>query len=246
MTGDRTYEVKLLGVRDECASGDVRTFILEKPEDFHFAPGQFVWFSTEGRVSLPMAIASGVHDAHLEFTIRRSPGTARLFDRTLGELISISSPMGTAFPLEAVAGPNQTSPVLLVAGGTGVTPIRSTLRSLAPGTSVRAVVGARSAKDALYLAEFDGNSSVTITVEDETDWTGAVGRVTDHLDAPRLDAVAFVCGPDAMMRAVRDLLIDAGLASSKVYLSVQALDQDGNVVGPVLANDDPVLIETLR
>ncbi|MEO1173594.1 MAG: SIP domain-containing protein, partial [Myxococcota bacterium] len=210
--------------------------------DFSFDPGQFVWLGTSERVSLPMAIASGVRDPFLEFTIRRSPNTEPLFQREVGATVSLSSPKGTAFPLHAVRAD---TPVLLVAGGTGVTPIRSTLRSLPEDRVVQAVVGARSAADALYLDEFGQNPSVRLTVEDPSNWDGAVGRVTDHLNPLDPSAIAFVCGPDAMMRAVRDVLLRAGLSSSSVYLSVQALDRDGNVLGPVLANDDPVLIETL-
>lgn len=239
---EQLFDVPILALRDETRAGDVRTFVLERPRGFAFQPGQYVWFSVSARDAYPMAIASGVDDEHLEFSIRRGSGTAELFDKAVGEHVTISGPSGTAFPLHDV-DPGQ--PVVLVAGGTGVTPIRSTLRSLHPEHPIRVVVGARSGADLLYLDELLARPGVTLTVEDATEWRGAVGRVTEHLTDVDPEAIAFVCGPDPMMVAVRDALLTAGLASSRVFLSVQALDAAGAVVGPVLSTDDPVLVETL-
>ncbi len=239
---EQLFETPIFAIRDECRAGDVRTFVLERPAGFEFQPGQYVWFSVSTRDAYPMAIASGIEDERLEFSIRKGSGTAALFEKATGDRVTISAPSGTAFPLAEIE-PGQ--PVVLVAGGTGVTPIRATLRSLPPEHPIRVVVGARSGADLLYADELLARPGVTLTVEDATDWPGAVGRVTEHLANVDSNAIAFVCGPDPMMLAVRDALLSAGVAASRIYLSVQALNAAGDVVGPVLSTDDPVLVETL-
>ncbi|MEO0812130.1 MAG: hypothetical protein AAFY60_04645, partial [Myxococcota bacterium] len=224
------YDAEILDLRDETRAGNVRTFVLKRPSDFEFQPGQFVWFSVSERDAYPMAIASGTLDPNLEFSIRKSGGTAGVFEKAIGDRITISGPEGSPFPL-----PSQptTVPVLLVAGGTGVTPIRSTLRSLPDGQPVSAVIGARSCDDLLYLDELSAHGSVSLTVDEPENWTGAHGLVTDHLEDVDPQAHAFVCGPNAMMSAVKESLLKRGLSLSSIFLSVQALDSDGKVLGPV-------------
>ncbi|MEM6731895.1 MAG: hypothetical protein AAF658_10085 [Myxococcota bacterium] len=237
MAPHQESELPLIDFRTETPGGEVRTFVLPRPERFAFEPGQYVWFEVADRTAYPMAIASGIHDANLEFSIRGNPGNQELFSKSAGDLIRISSAMGSAFPSVHL---DTNSPLVLVAGGTGVTPVRSILRSLREPERARIVVGTRGPKELMYTDELTNHPDVTLTVENpDADWSGVTGRVTDYLEPLSDTAVVFVCGPNPMMAAVRDQFRGAGVPLGRVYLSVQALDAEGQVLGPVLPADHP-------
>lgn len=233
---DRSYELELLAVRPESASQDVMTFVLQRPESYVFSPGQFAWLETEPRNEVPMAIGSGIGDATLEFTIRHSDSCAELFRRVPGDRLRLSSPQGSAFPLHESSGHSAT---VLIAGGTGAVPIRSALRSLDPNVNRRAIFGARSSRDLLYVGELSGVDHVTFTVDEDSQWSGKLGQVTAHLDGIAPDVLVFACGPDPMMVEVHRDLTKRGVRPESIYLSVQALDDAGRVLGPVLRSSDP-------
>jgi NAD(P)H-flavin reductase len=81
------------------------------------------------------------------------------------------------------------------------------------------------------IAEFaqhlhgDPRMSVEVTVDHaDTGWRGNVGVVPDLI--PRApfqphDTVAFVCGPEVMMRYTAAALIDAGVAAERIHLSME-------------------------
>lgn len=243
MTHEQTFELAIVGLRSANRCGNVRTFILEREPGFVFEPGQFAWVEVESRSSLPMAIGSGIHDPHLQFSVRRNEGTEGLFGLKVGDKLSVSSAQGSAFPRTTVS----TAPFcLLVAGGTGAVPIRSLLRSLPQSTPKRAVFGARSALDLLFLDELSTLDDVFLTVEAADAWSGVTGRVTEHLSPLTSNAVVFLCGPHSMMREAHRALLALGVAAHRLFLSVQALDRFGGVLGPVLAGDDPRLERILE
>ena len=56
------------------------------------------------------------------------------------------------------------------------------------------------------------------------EWTGKVGFVPKLLSAARFDAdsaVAFVCGPEIMMRFSADALVERGVAPERIYVSLE-------------------------
>ncbi|MEL6340375.1 MAG: hypothetical protein AAFP04_05165 [Myxococcota bacterium] len=239
---DRSYELELLAVRPESVSQDVKTFVLQRPDSYVFSPGQFAWLETEPRNAVPMAIGSGIGDPTLEFSIRYSDSCAELFSRVPGHRLRLSSAQGSAFPLHESSAHSAT---ILIAGGTGAVPIRSALRSLDLNVTRRAIFGARHSRDLLYVEELSGIGEVTLTVDDDSQWSGEFGQVTEHLDNIAPDVLVFACGPDPMMVAVCQALIGRGVKPESIYLSVQALDDAGGVLGPVLKSNDPRIVTLL-
>ncbi|BBZ62086.1 ferredoxin reductase [Mycolicibacterium monacense] len=112
--------------------------------------------------------------------------------------------------------------ILFVAGGSGITPVLSMLRTLRAEGSDREVAFvhyARSAAEACYRDELAAMSGVRVLHGYTRDTTGSdlTGRFdADHLAAamPEADAV-FVCGPPDLVDAVRRIRPDA-LAESFV------------------------------
>jgi ferredoxin-NADP reductase len=139
-----------------------------------------------------------------------------------GDPLELRGPIGGYF----VWSPDQTAPVLLVAGGSGVVPLMSMLRARADAgsrTPFRLIYSVRTPDDAMYADELrqrvrdDHGLDVAYayTRKAPEGWRGQVGRV----DAARLvsdgwpaslEPDVFVCGPTGFVEAVADFLVDAG------------------------------------
>jgi NAD(P)H-flavin reductase len=227
------HKARITSVVDEAR--DVLTLTLEPILGFTFQPGQFAFIGPEGKPRLPMAIASGVNDEQLQFSIRRSLHTRALLSLHPGDWLLVQGPLGTSFPIDAV---DVDHPLYLIAGGTGMTPVRSVVRSLGERQAFAKVYyGVRTSDDLMYRDELSHwECDVYLAIEHGQTDGHTLGLVTAALSIETLDAngMAFVCGPPAMLKAVLRLLQDKGLAHERIYVSVTQVDAVGKVVGPVL------------
>jgi ferredoxin-NADP reductase len=143
-----------------------------------------------------------------------------------GDQLEVRGPIGGYFVWDA---DGTRSPLLLVAGGSGIVPLRAILRHRErTGSAVPAtlVYSARSLPDVIYLDELDryaGDVSVTyaLTRHQPAGWTGHRGRVDSALLAslawPADDgATAYVCGPTAFVETIADGLTKLGYPPQRV------------------------------
>lgn len=202
---------------------DILEVRVEVDRKVHYSAGQYARLSVPGAAALSdvernYSFASAVGadgTTHLHFYIRHVPGglfTDWLFatDRT-GEVLSLSLPYGDFgyHPSER--------PLLCIAGGSGLAPIKALLEQLqADGIerSVTLLFGARTQADlyglpainvlaARWPASFAFHPVLSAEPK-ESDWTGRRGFVTDHLPkiVPNLaEHDAYLCGPPAMLDA---------------------------------------------
>lgn len=179
----------------------------------------------------PYSIASEPGSGRAELTVEIdpdgevSPYLAR--EVAVGEELEIRGPLGGWF----VWRPAQTEPVQLIAGGSGLVPLMSMLRSRTASNSsapFRLLYSVRRPEAVLYASELLTAGAVegvevnqVFTREAPPGWPDAVGRV----DAPRLEAAtwaaakrptSYICGPTAFVEAVADLLLAAGHESSRI------------------------------
>jgi NAD(P)H-flavin reductase len=122
--------------------------------------------------------------------------------------------------------------VVIVAGGIGLAPLRPAvlwiLRHRDRYGALSILVGAREPELLLYpeeVATWHDRATVDLTVDHASPtWRGKVGVVPDLVPRAPFDpgnAVAFVVGPEVMMRfAVRELL-DRGMSPGDVFLSME-------------------------
>jgi ferredoxin-NADP reductase len=145
-----------------------------------------------------------------------------------GDELEIRGPIGGYFVWEA-AGPEAGAPLLLLAGGSGVVPLRAILRCRArAGSSVpaRLLYSVRSWPDVIYHAELshetDGVDVVyTLTRQQPPGWTGYARRADQAMIAevawPVARApLAYVCGPTSFVETVASALVAIGYPALRV------------------------------
>ncbi|NPU09692.1 oxidoreductase [Bradyrhizobium sp. 83002] len=147
---------------------------------------------------------------------------------TVGDRIELRGPIGGYF----VWSPRQDNGLLLVAGGAGIVPLMSILRTRASAKSkrpARLLYSSRNADRIIYGDELDALAALpngvvlthTITRGAPPGWRGErsrIGRVmlTRREFMPADDPDVFVCGPTAFVETVAGHLVAMGHAASKV------------------------------
>ncbi|MBY0337923.1 MAG: 2Fe-2S iron-sulfur cluster binding domain-containing protein, partial [Acetobacteraceae bacterium] len=217
---------------------DVKTFRLVPagggPVPFAFAPGQFLTVTVEEggrRVGRSYTIASPpTRSAYVELTVKREAQGAvsrHLHDRVgPGDELEVAGPAG-AFTF----GGEDPGGIVLIAGGVGITPMMSIVRTLTdlcwPG-EIHLIYGARSTRDFVFRDELEhlqrrhANLQVVATMRraEGTAWMGPEGVVTRELIERSVPGIArrrvHLCGPPPMMEAVRAALAELGVPAGAV------------------------------
>jgi ferredoxin-NADP reductase len=178
------------------------------------------------------SVASAPGNGTLEITVERiddgevSPYLVDVAEP--GDRCEVRGPVGGYFTWEPSTTAAQTRPVLLVAGGSGVVPLMSMIRSRAGAGSrvpFRLVYSVRSPRAVIYREELCDRErddrgldvSYAYTRETPEGWSRPPGRIDAALLSAAgwpadLEPACFVCGPTAFVEAVAGLLIDLGYA----------------------------------
>jgi ferredoxin-NADP reductase len=137
----------------------------------------------------------------------------------VGDLVEVRGPVGGWF----VWRPEQTEPVQLVAGGSGIVPLMAMIRARASAgraAPFRLLYSVRRPDSIIYRKELlkpVGGLDVTYayTREIPEGWRRPPGRIDATLVAEAtwpadLTPTCYVCGPTAFVESVAELLTDAG------------------------------------
>ena len=212
--------VEVLEIREE--SPRIRTLVLDAPEWPGHRAGQSVdvrlteagGYSTQR----PYSIASAPEDPRLELTIERlEDGEASPYlagEVRVGDRFEIRGPGGRSFSWHVEDG----GPLLLVAGGAGLVPLRAMLRHrIAQGSDIetRLVLSVRTPDRFLYAGEREAWEAAGVQVRVTFTRSGPERRVDAALLAeagPPAEASphVFVCGPTAFVESAATLLLRAG------------------------------------
>jgi ferredoxin-NADP reductase len=149
-------------------------------------------------------------------------------DVRIGDRIELRGPIGGYFIWE----PKQGGPLLLVAGGSGISPLMAMLRHRAAVRSTvptRLLYSSRSLDDIIYKGELgrianDGTGveiTYALTRAQPAGWTGYRRRIdTDMLREiawpPELGPQAFVCGPTELVEAASASLVALGHPPARI------------------------------
>jgi CDP-4-dehydro-6-deoxyglucose reductase/ferredoxin-NAD(P)+ reductase (naphthalene dioxygenase ferredoxin-specific) len=143
----------------------------------------------------------------------------------LGDKVKVSGPLGSSYLRDEHAGP-----VLLVAGGSGLAPVLSVLRTMLERGSSETVAlyfGVRSERDVYHehllagLAANHGNFSYQIVLSEPEGESGRRhGLVHQAVADDVADAAgytAYLAGPPAMVEAAGQLLLSRGVARRDIH-----------------------------
>lgn len=213
--------------------GDVARVMIEPlgHEGLVFEAGQYAWMTTgHSPFSLqqhPFSFASSSEKrGEFEFAIKESGDfTGAIQDVPRGTQVFLEGPYG-AFRLDSKA-----EAAVFLAGGIGVTPALSMLRTARDRGDQRpfVLVYGNTTPDAIAyrheleeLAEQPNVDLVHVLSEADESWSGEKGFITDELLQRHLTAVVgkdtqyFVCGPPPMMDAVEKVLMKRGVPSHRL------------------------------
>jgi NAD(P)H-flavin reductase len=214
---------------------DIRSFDM-RPEAggggttaIEFLPGQVAALRAgdAGERSFYFAFASAPEDEELEFLVKRAGGDGgqSFYHLREGDRVALTGIVGHGFPLDAHKGKD----LIMIAMGTGVAPLRSTLRhALTRHDEFGQIVvlyGARTPDDFCYRDETETWKAAGVELRqvvskpDGYEWAGSTGYVQSLLDhvLPNLtEPVALVCGSPEMITHTRDRLQEMGLAPESI------------------------------
>lgn len=201
----------------------------ERPD---FQPGQFNMLYAFGVGEVAISI-SGRANAGSGFihTVRNvgavSGALAHLGE---GDTIGLRGPYGAGWPVADAEGAD----VVFVAGGLGLAPLRPAIYHVLDNRArygrVAILFGTRNPAEMLFRQELETwrailDIEVEVTVDHaDPSWHGHVGVVPNLIPHAAFDprnAVAFVCGPEVMMRFTAIGLIRAGVAPERIHLSME-------------------------
>jgi ferredoxin-NADP reductase len=201
---------------------------------FDYLPGQFLSINIAPR-GVPTRRAYTIASTptwrdRIEITVKREDhGLVSRWlhsELRLGDAVEIEAPNGTFF----FTGKEANS-VVLIGGGVGITPMMSVARYLTETSwsgAVHLILGFRAPCDFIFreeLAELsarNANLGITVTMSRPADmhWAGPIGRIDAALLASAVPDIAMqrahICGPPAMIGAVKAALIGLGVADSQI------------------------------
>jgi ferredoxin-NADP reductase len=145
----------------------------------------------------------------------------------VGDQFEVRGPIGGWFVWDG----DDTTPVLLVAGGAGVVPLMSMIRHharLDSGAAMQLVYSSRTVDEVIYRDELhtladSGHRAITLTLTRGTPsaWTGHRGRVDGQLLGevswtPAVRPRCYVCGPTPFVESVSAALVELGHELARV------------------------------
>jgi ferredoxin-NADP reductase len=209
------YIVKIL--ESHYITHDVKRFIVERPAGYDFVPGQATDVSInlpEWKDNLHPFTFTGLRESkNLEFTIKIYSNQQGMTHQ-LGKMNS-----GSELILHDVFGAIQyKGKGVFIAGGAGVTPFIAILRDLHKKRQLRGnrlILSSKTADDVILDEEFtDMLKDDFIKVFTREHVIGFLDRRIDRNflieNVPDFGVNFYVCGPDAFVKSINDLLLDLG------------------------------------
>lgn len=227
-----TYRLAVESIREE--TPEVKTFRLAFPKatEFTFVPGMFVMLSFPDSPKLTRAYSmasSPLEKGYVEISLNKvAEFTARLFDLKGGETLVAKGPYGKWLYSDDLHH------VVLISGGTGITPFRSISRYvIQKGLPNRVTIlySSRTPSDIIYRKELEEfarhpNFVVVTTVtrphllKSGERWDGPTGRINLKMiheavpDFPK--AHYYMCGPNSLVENISSALETEGIPKDQI------------------------------
>lgn len=201
---------------------------LDDRSSLAFLPGQYVNIlvpETEQRRSYSFSSSPRADD--VSFLVRNTPaGALTSYLRTkaeVGAVMSFTGPLGSFYLREIKR------PLLFLAGGTGLAPFLAMLETIAASGSpqpIHLIYGVTNDADLVELDKVEAfattipNLTFRCCVAEAASTYPHKGFVTHHMEAEHLnggDVDVYLCGPPAMVDAVRTHMTEQGIVPANFY-----------------------------
>lgn len=199
---------------------------------FIFSPGQFNMLYVFGVGEVPISISGNpeeasplIHTTRVVGTVTRAMGKLKA-----GDVLGVRGPYGSGWPVDVAKGRD----VVIVAGGLGLAPLRPLIYHLLAHRSdygeIALLYGTRTPQDRLFRPQLRSwgarrDLQAHVTVDRAVGrWRGNVGVVTKliaHAPFDPSNTVAYVCGPEVMMRFTLQELQRRGVPQERIHLSLE-------------------------
>jgi ferredoxin-NADP reductase len=198
--------------------GTIHTFAFEPLSPMPFTAGQYVHLTAtpergDKSMTRHMSIASPPHNPYLEFSM--DLGSLTEYKRAMAAL-SVGD-LVTAFKLkgEFLVQTASRSPVVFLAGGLGITPIRSILHDLA-------AAGSEVPRSLFHVARavhlFEDELSGMDFPQWRTDRVGLDALWPKVLDMGGADGKYYLCGSERFILGMQGRLLNDGVAFERIVV----------------------------
>jgi ferredoxin-NADP reductase len=250
-----TVILKLVRITPQTPDAKTLRFTLAQNRHLAARPGQFLtfFFLFDGKkVIRSYSICSSPAAAgYVEITPKRMPGgSASVFlnDRAIvGMTVEASGPFGRFWLDEA-----QHKQVVLIAGGSGITPMMAMLRHIDDyclPTTVILLYCVRTAVDIIFHSDLEELRSklsnfryYILLSQPPAEWPGPKGRLNREFIKSTVSEPAsnyfFICGPGPFMDATCQILSNLGVAPEKI------IQESFGSPLPSDSPQDPEIVET--
>jgi ring-1,2-phenylacetyl-CoA epoxidase subunit PaaE len=248
----RFYPLTVTAVQKTTRDAVVLTLDARDGGDFTFTQGQYLTFKRDfdgTEIRRSYSICSGANEGVLRVGIKKvADGAFSQWannDLQPGMTIDAMEPMGKFnTPIE----PDKAKTYLAFAGGSGITPVLSILKTVLaaePKSQVTLVYANRSVSTIMFREELEdlknlhmGRFTIIHVLEtDAQDIDLFQGRVDGEkcaalfqhwIDIQSVDT-AFICGPEPMMKAIAQALKDHGLSKDQIKFELFASAHTGRL-----------------
>jgi NAD(P)H-flavin reductase/hemoglobin-like flavoprotein len=216
-------------VRHERRTAEIAVLTLRADRPIEYQPGQSLSVETHLRPRIwryyspaNTARADGIVELHVRMVDGGAVSSALVQAVQLGDVLRLGAPVGGRLTLD------HEEDLLLIAGGTGLAPLKALLCQVAEEGSHRYVhlfVGARSASELYDMPSLHAFGQalprlrVIPVVSDDPRFTGPRGLVGEvalnHGPWPAQEV--YLCGSPAMVADTREMLAAAGIGGDRVH-----------------------------
>ncbi len=215
----------------------------------NFKPGQYVTISTminKEYITRCYSVCKAPFENQLAIGVKRSKNglmSNHLHDHLkAGQHISLAGPFGEfVYPSKHNNSVNNQDPLILIAGGSGITPILAILKSalhINEQSKIQLIYANKSPQGAMYIDEIQALQKqhhdrfrLTLVYQNPVaQWTGLKGYLTHAMlldllssksidkENSLLDSTFYICGPDTLKSICQDCLSQLEVKTSAIFI----------------------------